>query len=519
PVVASASALTEHFVGVTVPVVLTPAIFVIGPVIGVLLAVLAAAAPSRAASNSPIAAELSGRAGHEQTQPRRLWFKAFAWLAFGLGGVGAARWATAGGGLRSWQAAVADGGAVLAIIGLLLAAAYLSAQMIASVRRRPDRARGATLAIALTGLRADRSRTAAISGAVAVPVVVAILLSGFLLAIHRGAVDVAEAQAQDRIALTTTRFADYGPIDARFSSATKAKVAALPEIDAIERMAEIEINLADGTLAHVQAQDRPTFPFGLLAGQDPQESVAADQLVIGSILARQNNIAIGDVLQLGSGRAAREMVVGTIVATPEYGGRRIYLSYGLAEQIFGPQPAGLIFATPVAGVSSDQVIAAIRATRFAQPVQVLDTDGYAADIATSIGRYLTPLNTLKYGLLAIAFVSVLSTLLLVGLRRRREVALIQALGATRFRVFSITTVEAVVASAAGALLGAVLSVAVIESIRRAAIVNVGLVTPLVFPWSEALIYAGLATLTAVFAAVIPAWRSTRSTPATALRDE
>lgn len=519
PVVASASALTEHFVGVTVPVVLTPAIFVIGPAIGVVLAVLAALAPSRAASNTPIAAELSGRAGHDQTQPHKLWLKALAWLAFGLGGVVAARWATASGGLQSWQAVVADGGAVIAIIGLLLAAAYLSAQAIATVRRRPDRARGATVAIALTGLRADRSRTAAISGAVAVPVVVAILLSGFLLAIHRGSVDVAQAQAQDRIAVTTTRFADYGPIDARFSPVTAAKLTLLPEIKAIERMAEIEINLADGTLAHVQAQDRPTFPFGLLAGQDPQASVDAGQLVIGSILARQNNIQIGDVLRLGNGATSREMVVGTIVATPEYGGRRIYLPYGLAERIFGPQPAGLIFAVPAEGFTSDQVIAAIGDTTFAQPVRVLDTDGYAADIAASISRYLTPLNALKYGLLAIAFISVLSTLLLVGIRRRREVALIQALGATRTKVFGITTVEAIVASSAGALFGAVLSVAVLESIRRAAIINVGLVTPLVFPWSEAVIYAGLATITAVFAAVIPAWKSTRSTPATALRDE
>jgi putative ABC transport system permease protein len=212
------------------------------------------------------------------------------------------------------------------------------------------------------------------------------------------------------------------------------------------------------------------------------------------------------------------MSIGTIVATPEYGGRRSYMPHSIAEQIYGPQPAGLIFATPESGFTAAQVIENIGAAQFDQPVTAVDTDGDASEIATSIGRYLTPLNTLKYGLLVSAFLSVLSTLLLVGIRRRREVALIQALGATRARVFSITTIEAVVAGAAGGLFGAVLSIAISEAVRRAAVVNVGLVTPLVFPWTDAVMYAVLATVAAVFAAIIPAWKSTRSTPATELRD-
>ncbi|OBY32323.1 FtsX-like permease family protein [Mycolicibacter kumamotonensis] len=519
PIVASASELTERFVGVTVPVVLKPMILVVGVLAGIVLAVAAAVGPSLSASNTPIAAELSGRAAQEQTTGRKIWSKALLLLAIGLTGVIAARLATLSGALVAWQAALADAGAVVAIIGLLLATAYLSAQAITSLRTKPSKSRGATLTIALNALRSDRSRTAAISGAIAVPVVVAILLSGFLVAIHIGATRVAESQSDGRIAITTTRFADYGPIDARFAPQTVNKLNSLTGVDKIERMAEIEISLKDGSLAHIQAQDRPTFPFGLLAGQSPEASQKANQLVIGSVLAREKNLHIGDILVFGSGLDAQAMSIGTIVATPEYGGRRIYMPYSIAEQIYGPQPAGLIFATPAAGFTAEQVIDTIGAAKFDQPVTAVDTAGYASEIATSIGRYLTPLNTLKYGLLAIAFVSVLSTLLLVGIRRKREVALIQALGATRLRVFSITTVEAVVAGAAGGLFGAVLSIAISEAVRRAAVVNVGLITPLVFPWTDAVMYAVLATVAAVFAAIIPAWKSTRSTPATELRDE
>jgi putative ABC transport system permease protein len=520
PVVASASDLTQKYVGVNVPVVVDPGILAVGLGAGVLLAVLAATIPSLAASSTAIATELSGRAAHEYAKSQSIWPKAVALLAIGFAGVITARLATTSGGLEPWQAGVANGGVIAAIVGLLVAAAFLSAQLITSLRPRPDRAHGATLKIALTALRADASRTTAIAGAVAVPVAVAMLLSGFLIAINRGAVDVAQSQAQGRLVVTTTEFTDWGSIDTKFSPESIAKLSSLPGVGSIERIAEIEITLAGGgSLAYLRAQDRPTFPFPVLAGQSPEASTDANQLVIGGILAREKNIRVGDTLMLGGGREAREMVVGTILATPELGGRRIYLPYRLADQIFGPEPAGLVFVKPTAGYTPEQIIGEINSTEFNQPLKVVDSAGYQSAIADGTARFLTPLNTLKYGLLVIAFLSVSSTLLLVGMRRRREVALIQALGATRSKVFAVTTLEAIVASAAGALLGAVLAIAIIEAVRRAAIVDVGSITPLIFPLRQAITYAALATMAAIFAGVIPAWESTQAAPSTALRNE
>jgi hypothetical protein len=85
-----------------------------------------------------------------------------------------------------WQATVTNLAVIVAVVGLLSAAAYLSAQAITSIKPRPHRAHSATLTVALSGLRANGSRTTAIAGAVAVPVAVAVLLSGFLVALNRG---------------------------------------------------------------------------------------------------------------------------------------------------------------------------------------------------------------------------------------------------------------------------------------------------------------------------------------------
>jgi putative ABC transport system permease protein len=519
PVVASASELTQLFVGVNVPVVVEPSVVAVGLGTGVLLAVLAAIVPSVSASKTAIAAELSGRATHEYTKSRGIWAKAVAMLAIGFGGVIFAWLATTSGGLEPWQAAVTNGGVVIAVIGLLWAAAYLSTQAITSIQSRPDRAHSATFTVALGGLRANGSRTTAIAGAVAVPVAAAILLSGFLIAINRGVGDVAQSQAHGRLVLTTTRLTDFGSMDAKFSPDTVAKLASLPGVATVERMAEIETTLANGSLAFVRAEDRPTFPFPLLAGQAPQVSIDANRLIIGSILARENGIRIGDTLLLGSGPKARKMTIGTILATPEVGGRRIQMPYRLADELFGPEPASLVFLKPKAGSSFEQISAEINSSHFDQPVKVVDEAGYRTAVASGEARFLTPLNTLKYGLLAIAFVSVSATLVLVGIRRRREIALIQALGATRFKVFVVTTFEAIIASAAGALFSAALCIAIMEAVRRAAIVDVGSVTPFIFPLSEAIRYAALATMAAIIAAVIPAWRSTQAAPSTALRDE
>jgi putative ABC transport system permease protein len=284
-------------------------------------------------------------------------------------------------------------------------------------------------------------------------------------------------------------------------------------------MSEIEVTVANGSLAYVRAEDRPTFSFPVLAGQAPKMSVDTDQLVIGGILARETGIRVGDALLLGSGPKARKIVVGTIVATPEVGGRRIQMRYPLAEQIFGPQPAGLVFVKPAANSTLDHIAAEIESSHFNQPVRVVDAAGYRAAVVSGESRFLAPLNTLKYGLLAIAFISVSSTLLLLGIRRRGEIALIQALGATPSKVFAVTTIEAVVASAVGAVLGGVLSVAILEAVRRAAVVDVGSITPLIFPLSEATRYAVLAMLAAVFAAVVPAWKNTQAAPSAGLRDE
>jgi putative ABC transport system permease protein len=519
PVVAHASELTQTLLGVNVSVVVQPLIPVVGVAIGVLLAVLAATPPALSALNTPIASDLSGRARQSNMESRRIWPKAAGLVIVGGCGVVAAEVATRSGGLQHWQAVVASGGVVLAIVGLLPAAAYLSTQLVSVLRVSQKRTAVPSLRIALTGLRANASRTTAMAGAVAVPVAVAAVLSSFLVGIGSTSEVVANAQASGRLVVTTTRFSNWYALDSGFSPETIAKLASLPGVAHVERMVEIEASLADGTSAYVSAQDYPALPFPVLSGQPQQATLRADELIVGSTLARDEHVRVGDTLHLGTGTRARTMVIGTIVASPELGGRRIYMPFAAAEEIFGSHPAGLVRVMPAAGVPLKQVADEIRSATFNQPVKVVNSAAYRNAIADGANTFLVPLNALEYGLLAIAFVSVSATLLLVGLRRQREMALIQALGATKSKVFAITAIEAMIAGAVGAGFGAALSVGITEAVRRAAVIVVGSLSPLDFPWTEAIKYSVFAAAAAVIAAVVPAWKNTQTPPATALRDE
>ena len=75
------------------------------------------------------------------------------------------------------------------------------------------------------------------------------------------------------------------------------------------------------------------------------------------------------------------------MATPEVGGRRIQMSYRLAEQIFGRQPPGLVFIKPAAGVKLQRIADEIKAAHFNQPLTVVDANGYRVSVVSGESRF------------------------------------------------------------------------------------------------------------------------------------
>jgi putative ABC transport system permease protein len=93
------------------------------------------------------------------------------------------------------------------------------------------------------------------------------------------------------------------------------------------------------------------------------------------------------------------------------------------------------------------------------------------------------------------------------LERTRELGLLRAIGLGRAQTMRMVTVESVVISVFGALLGVAvgsgLGAAVVRALKDEGI------TELVFPYQRMSLYLGLAAVVGVVAAVLPAIRAAR----------
>ena len=528
PLVSSASVLTEQFLGVPVTPVLSPTILLVGLATGVTTALGAAILPTRKATRVDLAGEISGRSTRAEDRPRSTWRKAGILALVGLAAVAAGRIGTIGGGMAAWQPTLTRLGLVVAIGSLFALAGALAPNMIRLAARplrprstgRHGRRRGgpAILTSGVINLAGDARRTTSLATAVAVPVATAGLLSGLLLAVEQGSIDVTQIGADHRAVVTTTRYADYGPIEAKMSPDTLRRLAGLPEVSHVDRATEIEVGFRSGDLVYVQAQENPRFPYAVLAGDPGPAVIARGEVVIGSMLARERGIGPGDVLTLPTLQGMHDWTVGAIWADPQSGGTTVLMPMDEAEQYFGRQPTGLAFATPTEG-DLDAAVAAVAAASFDQPVRVEDPAGYGTAVGDDTARFLRPFTALQAGLLSVAFISVVSTLLLVGIQRRREMATISAVGATPRRLVAVVTTEAVIAGAVGALLGAAVTVGVLDAIGQDAVIDVGILPPFVYPAATVAVYGVLAVAMAALAAQVPGWRATRIELAQALRDE
>jgi len=108
----------------------------------------------------------------------------------------------------------------------------------------------------------------------------------------------------------------------------------------------------------------------------------------------------------------------------------------------------------------------------------------------------------------IAVLGIVNTLALSVLERTRELGLVRAVGLSRGQSMRMVTVEAVVISVFGALLGVVvgtgLGVAVVKALKDDGI------TALALPWQSLGTYLLLGAVIGVIAAVIPAIRAART---------
>lgn len=140
-------------------------------------------------------------------------------------------------------------------------------------------------------------------------------------------------------------------------------------------------------------------------------------------------------------------------------------------------------------------------------VSVANRGEYLAQQASSADQVLVMVQILLALAILIAVLGVINTLALSVLERTRELGLLRAVGLGRAQTMRMVTVEAVVISVFGALLGLGVGVGLGAAIVQA-LHDQG-ITELALPWAQMGTYLVLAAIIGVVAAILPAIRAAR----------
>jgi putative ABC transport system permease protein len=122
-------------------------------------------------------------------------------------------------------------------------------------------------------------------------------------------------------------------------------------------------------------------------------------------------------------------------------------------------------------------------------------------------------------MLVVALIAVTSTLLLVGVQRRREHGLLMAVGMAPTGLGRMVLSEAGIVASAAAVLGTVAGTVVYVAMIWVSPLFTGLAAPFRFDPSAPVLYGGVGLAFVLLGAALPAWRTARLDPGLALRYE
>jgi putative ABC transport system permease protein len=310
-----------------------------------------------------------------------------------------------------------------------------------------------------------------------------------------------------------------GPRPPSYDPAVLDELAALPGVATVAGD-YWDAAMVDGERGFVSASsDVAAFRdiFGLETVAGTVDTLADDQLVVDDETAQERGLSVGDrvEVQLSRGDPHTYQVAGIYEQSPIYGG--FVLPQAATVDFAVPQPSmGFIKLTE--GTPTDRVQPQVAALLADSPeVSVADRSAFIDEQTSQLDGLFTMIQVLLGLAILIAVLGIVNTLALSVLERTRELGLLRAVGLGRAATMRMVTVEAVVISVFGALLGVVVGTGLGAAATRA-LADEG-IDQLALPWADMGTYLVLAAVVGVIAAVLPAIRAARTNVLTAIAYE
>ncbi|MCZ7437893.1 ABC transporter permease [Micromonospora sp. WMMC241] len=303
--------------------------------------------------------------------------------------------------------------------------------------------------------------------------------------------------------------ASSGPRPASFDAAVLEKTAAIPGVRLVDGEYGDMATVGGKRTWVAASSDVAALQqiFGAKATAGDISRLAPDQMLLSSDTATSRNLTVGSTVpvQLSRGDARTYTVSG------------IYESSQLTNPVVLPPQAAADFAIPqpIQGfvqLDPGTSVAAVqpqveRLLADSPEVSVADRAAFIEQQTSQTDTLITMIQILLALAIVIAVLGIINTLALSVLERTRELGLLRAIGLRRAQTMRMITVEAVVISIFGALLGVVVGTGLGAAVVRA-LKDEG-ITDLVLPWGQMVTFLVLAAIIGVVAAVLPAIRAAR----------
>jgi putative ABC transport system permease protein len=300
-----------------------------------------------------------------------------------------------------------------------------------------------------------------------------------------------------------------GPRPPTYDPAVLREVAAIPGVRAAAGLWNDQV-VINGEKHWVNATDdlaALSDAYGANAANGTLTKLRDDQIAVSVPEATTYGWQVGTKVTIQPSRGdPRDYTIAATYAEDALPGS--YLLPVAATEDFGITQPVLGFVRLADGVAVSSVLPQVKGLLADSPeVSAQDAQAFVDDQAATFDTLITMIQILLALAILIAVLGVINTLALSVLERTRELGLLRAVGLGRAQTMRMVTVEAVVISVFGALLGVVVGAGMGTAVTRA--LESDGITELVLPWGRMGTYLVLAALVGVIAAVLPAIRAAR----------
>jgi putative ABC transport system permease protein len=312
--------------------------------------------------------------------------------------------------------------------------------------------------------------------------------------------------AQADVWVSSAAATDYS--SALLPEATAAAVAAVPGVDRVvpDQMAFATVGDTRVMLLGIAAGSHRDI-YTSLSPRDRQKLLAGEGVALSRDLGQSMGVTAGDKVTLQTPTGRHEVQVLALV--PYFSGMTgtVAMSLDAMQGWFARPGATDLEITVAPGAVPATVEAAIR--KVVAPETFVYSGGEAlAGVASALDQVIAVITIIAWIVVAVSAVTLLNTLMLSVLDRRREIGVLRAIGATRAFTLKAILAEAAGIGIVGGLLGMLLGAA-IQYLTSIALTNV-LSIDVAWQPSPSMILIGLGALgICLLGSVPPAVRAAR----------